>query len=145
MSVQFIKDDDWQHSRATQDGGPCQFQHNVRRAASRPAKVGPLTRHRAFNSSVAAPSTPRKHGATALNVLGSPVLWANRYLIMDRVAALHLPAMYHRPKYRRKVVLPPNGPRDAQLLRDWLRRAFSLGFQAGEIAVFIPWRGRQPN
>ncbi len=89
------------------------------------------------------PSTPRKHGATALNV--SPVLWANRYLIMDRVAALHLPAMYHRPKYRRKVVLPPNGPRDAQLLRDWLRRAFSLGFQAGEIAVFIPWRGRQPN
>ena len=26
-----------------------------------------------------------------------------------------------------------------------LRRAFSLGFQAGEIAVFIPWRGRQPN
>ena len=34
------------------------------------------------------PSTPRKHGATALNVLGSPVLWANRYLIMDRVAAL---------------------------------------------------------
>ena len=64
------------------------------------------------------PSTPRKHGATALNVLGSPVLWANRYLIMDRVAALHLPAMYHRPKYRRKVVLPPNGPRAAQLLRD---------------------------
>jgi hypothetical protein len=26
-----------------------------------------------------------------------------------------------------------------------LRRAFSLGFQAGEIAVFILWRGRQPN
>ena len=30
-------------------------------------------------------------------------------------------------------------------VRVWLRRAFSLGFRAGEIAVFIPWRGRQPN
>ena len=36
------------------------------------------------------PSTPRKHGATALSVLGSPVLWANRYLIMDRALAGHV-------------------------------------------------------
>jgi len=35
-------------------------------------------------------------------------------------------------------------PRDRSAVRG-LRRAFSLGFQAGEIAVFIPWRGRQPN
>ena len=43
---------------------------------------------------VAAINSAKASGATALNVLGSPLLWANRYLIMDRVAALHLPAMY---------------------------------------------------
>ena len=43
---------------------------------------------------VAAIDAAKASGATALNVLGSPVHWANRYLIMDRVAALHLPAMY---------------------------------------------------
>jgi putative tryptophan/tyrosine transport system substrate-binding protein len=33
-------------------------------------------------------------GATALNVLSSPMLHANHQLIMDRAAALRLPAIY---------------------------------------------------
>jgi putative tryptophan/tyrosine transport system substrate-binding protein len=33
-------------------------------------------------------------GAKALNVLASPMLWANRKLIMDQVAVLRLPAIY---------------------------------------------------
>ena len=37
-------------------------------------------------------------GAEALNVLASPMLHANSLLIMDRVAALRLPAMYHWPE-----------------------------------------------
>ena len=47
---------------------------------------------------VAAIDSAKASGATALNVLGSPLHWANRYLIMDRVAALHLPAMYQSPE-----------------------------------------------
>jgi putative tryptophan/tyrosine transport system substrate-binding protein len=36
-------------------------------------------------------------GASALNVLASPMLWPNHQLIMDRVAALRLPAIYQLP------------------------------------------------
>jgi putative tryptophan/tyrosine transport system substrate-binding protein len=57
-------------------------------------------------------------GATALNVLGSPLLWANRYLIMDRVAALHLPAMYQSPEIAEEGGFAGYGPRAAQLFRD---------------------------
>jgi ABC-type uncharacterized transport system substrate-binding protein len=37
-------------------------------------------------------------GASALNVLASPLLYANRMLIMDRAAALRLPAIYQWPE-----------------------------------------------
>ena len=37
-------------------------------------------------------------GATALNVLASPMLFANRHLIIDSVAALGLPAIYEWPE-----------------------------------------------
>jgi putative tryptophan/tyrosine transport system substrate-binding protein len=33
-------------------------------------------------------------GATALNVLSSPILYFGRQLIMDRVAAIRMPAIY---------------------------------------------------
>jgi putative ABC transport system substrate-binding protein len=36
-------------------------------------------------------------GAAALNVLASPMLFGNRQLIIDHVAALHLPAIYQWP------------------------------------------------
>jgi putative tryptophan/tyrosine transport system substrate-binding protein len=41
--------------------------------------------------------TAHASGATALNVLASPMLIGNRQLIIDRVAALHLPAIYQFP------------------------------------------------
>jgi putative ABC transport system substrate-binding protein len=46
---------------------------------------------------VAAIDMAQASGATALNVLASPLLFANRRLIMDRVAALRLPAIYEWP------------------------------------------------
>jgi putative ABC transport system substrate-binding protein len=36
-------------------------------------------------------------GAAAINVLASPLLYANRRLIIERAAALRLPAIYERP------------------------------------------------
>jgi putative tryptophan/tyrosine transport system substrate-binding protein len=50
-------------------------------------------------------------GATALNVLASPLLYANGRLIMDRVAALRLPAMYAFPEDAEEGGLAAYGPR----------------------------------
>ena len=56
--------------------------------------------------------------SAALNVLASPLLWANRHLIMDRVAEQHLPAMYFGPELAEEGGFAAYGPRAAQLFRD---------------------------
>ena len=47
-----------------------------------------------------APAIDTAHGsgATALNIFACPLLWANRQLIMDRAATLHLPTMHVFPE-----------------------------------------------
>jgi len=52
----------------------------------------------------------QRSGAAALNVLASPLLFGNRQLIMDRVAALRLPAIYQFPEMQRKAVFAAYGP-----------------------------------
>jgi putative ABC transport system substrate-binding protein len=54
-------------------------------------------------------------GATALNVFASPMLYANRGLIMERVAALRLPAMYQWPETAEEGGFAAYGPRQNQL------------------------------
>jgi putative ABC transport system substrate-binding protein len=57
-------------------------------------------------------------GATALNVLASPLLYANRRLIIDRTAALRLPAIYQWPKMAEEGGFAAYGPRQlVQLFR----------------------------
>ena len=50
----------------------------------------------------AAIDTAKASGAAALNVLSSPFLYGNRQIIMQRVAALRLPAIYQFPEKRRR-------------------------------------------
>jgi putative tryptophan/tyrosine transport system substrate-binding protein len=50
-------------------------------------------------------------GATALNVLASPLFWANRRLIMDRAAALRLPAIYEWAEMAEEGGFAAYGPR----------------------------------
>jgi putative ABC transport system substrate-binding protein len=57
-------------------------------------------------------------GATAVNVLASPLLWANRQLIIDRVAVQHLPAMYFSPELAEEGGFAAYGARAAQPYRD---------------------------
>ena len=61
-------------------------------------------------------------GATALNVLASPLLFANRQLIMDRVAALRLPAMYQWPETAEEGGFAAYGPRLIDIFRELLTR-----------------------
>ena len=59
----------------------------------------------------AAIDTAQASGATALNVLASPMLLANRRLIMDRVAARRIPAIYQWPEMAEEGGLVAYGPR----------------------------------
>ena len=59
-------------------------------------------------------------GAAALNVLSSPLLYGNRQLIMDRVAALRLPAIYQWPEEAEEGGLIAYGPRIVQIFRELL-------------------------
>jgi len=59
-----------------------------------------LSIYRIASGEEIAPAIDKAHasGATALNIFASPLLWANRQLIMDHAAALHLPTMHVFPE-----------------------------------------------
>ena len=46
----------------------------------------------------AAIDSAQASGATALNILSSPLFYAHRHLIMERAAAAHLPTIYEFPE-----------------------------------------------
>ena len=57
-------------------------------------------------------------GATALNILGSALLFANAHLIMERAAALRLPAMFFFPEEAEEGAFAGYGPRNTQLFTE---------------------------
>jgi putative tryptophan/tyrosine transport system substrate-binding protein len=66
--------------------------------------------------------TAHASGVTALNVLASPMLFANRKLIFDRVAALHLPAIYQWPPMAEQGGFVAYGPDAFQINGEILAR-----------------------
>jgi putative ABC transport system substrate-binding protein len=60
--------------------------------------------------------------AAALNVLASPLLFANRQMIIERAAALRLPAMYQWPDEAEQGGFIGYGPRLVQLWREIMAR-----------------------
>ena len=82
-------------------------------------------------------------GAEALNVLASALFFNNRTIILDRVAALSLPAMYQWPEWAEEGGLIGYGPRVVQLFRDVLSRqlaALLRGANPADIPVEQPTR-----
>jgi len=61
-------------------------------------------------------------GATALNVLASPLLYGSRQIVMQRVAALRLPAIYQWPEMAEEGGFAAYGPRIVQLFRKLIAR-----------------------
>jgi putative tryptophan/tyrosine transport system substrate-binding protein len=88
----------------------------------------------------AAIDTARASGATALNVLASPMLFANGQLIMDRVSALRLPAIYQRPEMAEGSGFAAYGPRITQIPEIIIRQAAMLfrGTKVADIPVEQP-------
>jgi putative tryptophan/tyrosine transport system substrate-binding protein len=57
-------------------------------------------------------------GVAALNVLSSPLLYGNRQLIMQRAAALGMPAIYQFPEEAEEGGFAAYGPRLVQVFRE---------------------------
>ena len=70
----------------------------------------------------AAMETAKASGATALNVLASPMLFDNRRLIIERTAALRLPAIYQWPEEAEQGGFAGYGPRFIRIVRELLAR-----------------------
>ena len=83
-----------------------------------------LSIHRVSKSDEIAPAidAAMKSGAGALNVLASPLLFANRQVIIERAAALRLPAIYQWPEMAEEGGFLGYGPRFAQLYRTIMAR-----------------------
>jgi putative tryptophan/tyrosine transport system substrate-binding protein len=79
-------------------------------------------------------------GAAALNVLASPMLLAYHQLIMDRVAALRLPAIYQWPELAEEGGFAAYGPRLTQLQDLPARQIVKLfhGTKAANIPIEQP-------
>ena len=60
--------------------------------------------------------------AAALNVLASPILYAGRTVIIQRVAALRLPAIYQFPNEAEEGGFIAYGPRVVQVFREVMAR-----------------------
>jgi putative ABC transport system substrate-binding protein len=66
----------------------------------------------------AAIEAAKASGAAALNVLASPLLYGNRQLIVDRVAAARLPAIYPWPEAAEDGGFLTYGPRVVEIFRE---------------------------
>ena len=63
----------------------------------------------------AAIDSAQASGATAVNTVASPLFYANRRLIMDRLAAAHLPTIYEWPETAEEGGFAGYGPRVREL------------------------------
>jgi len=90
----------------------------------------------------AAVDTAQAAGATALNVLASPDLNDNRKSILDRTAALRLPAMYQWPRTAEEGGLAAYGPSAATINRMRARQVVKVlrGAKPADIPVEQPDR-----
>jgi putative tryptophan/tyrosine transport system substrate-binding protein len=88
----------------------------------------------------AAVDTAQAAGATALNVLASPILNTNRRIILDRTAALRLPAMYQWPETAEEGGLAAYGLRLATMNRMRARQVVKVlrGAKPADIPVEQP-------
>jgi putative tryptophan/tyrosine transport system substrate-binding protein len=79
--------------------------------------------------------TAHASGATALNVCaGGVLLWANRQLIMERAAALHLPTMHGWPEEAEEGAFAAYGPRLGRLFAEVMPEQISKLFRGAKVA-----------
>ena len=95
--------------------------------------------HRVARAEEIAPAidSAQASGATALNLLASPLFFANRYIIMEHAAAAHLPTIYEVPETAEEGGFAGYGPRLSALNQITARQAVQLlrGIKVADIPV----------
>jgi len=82
-------------------------------------------------------------GCAALNVLASPLFYTSRHGLLERCAALRLPAIYHLPEMAEDGGLIAYGPRISSVFGDQLPRLFERlvqGARPADLPVERPTR-----
>jgi putative tryptophan/tyrosine transport system substrate-binding protein len=82
----------------------------------------------------AAIDAAREWGAAALNVLASPVLFGNRQIVMQRVAALRLPAIYQFPEVAQDGGFVAYGPRLVKIFGELVTRQLVKLLRGAKVA-----------
>ena len=82
----------------------------------------------------AAIDSAQASGAAALNVLASPLFFAHLHLIIDRVAALHLPAIYDFPEMAEQGGFAAYGPRLGQFFAKVMPEQIAKLFRGAKVA-----------
>ena len=117
-------------------------QLNALQAAARARNIE-LSIHRIAKGEeiAAAIEMAKASGAAALNVLASPMLYSNRHLILERVAAQRLPAMYQFPEIAEEGGFAAYGPRFTRIMSElYARQLIQLlrGAKVADIPVEQP-------
>jgi putative ABC transport system substrate-binding protein len=73
-------------------------------------------------------------GATALNIVSSPLFHAHRHLIMERAAAAHLPTIYEFPESAEEGGFAAYGPRRSQLYSEIMAQQIVKLFRGTRVA-----------
>jgi putative tryptophan/tyrosine transport system substrate-binding protein len=73
-------------------------------------------------------------GATALDIVSSPLFYARRHLIMERAAAAHLPTIYEFPESAEEGGFAAYGPRRSQLLSEIMAQQIVKIFRGSKVA-----------
>jgi len=81
----------------------------------------------------AAIDSAQASGATALNIVSSPLFYAHRHLIMDRAAAAHLPTIYEFPETAEEDGFAAYGPRQSALFEVMGQQTVKL-FRGSKVA-----------
>ena len=82
----------------------------------------------------AAIDSAQASGATALNIVASPLFYANRRLIMARLAAAHLPTIYEWPETAEEGGFAAYGPPRGQFYAEIMPRQIVELFRGTKIA-----------
>jgi putative tryptophan/tyrosine transport system substrate-binding protein len=108
---------------------------NVLQDAARARNTELSIQHIAKSEEItAAIEMAKASGAAALNVLASPMLYSNRHLILEHVAAQRLPAMYQWPETAEEGGFAAYGPRFTQIMSELYARQMIKLFRGAKIA-----------